>query len=74
MTHVSLYHECCQIKLTKIKFAAYCGNLLFCFFFTILKSVLPWVLKVKSTENWQILLFYQNDSKIGKNDLHIFKI
>lgn len=31
MTHVSLYQECCQIKLTKIKFAANCGNLLFCF-------------------------------------------
>lgn len=69
MTHVSLYQECCQIKLTKIKFAANCSVL-----FTILKSILPWVLKVKSTENLPILLFYQNDSKIGKNDLHIFKI
>lgn len=73
MTHVSLYQECCQIKLTKIKFAANCGNLLFCFVH-YLEINLPWVLKVKSTENLPILLFYQNDSKIGKNDLHIFKI
>lgn len=73
MTHVSLYQECCQIKLTKIKFAANC--VIYCsVLFTILKSILPWVLKVKSTENLPILLFYQNDSKIGKNDLHIFKI
>lgn len=73
MTHVSLYQECCQIKLTKIKFAANCGNLLFCFvhYFEINFTLGT---QSKKHRKFAILLFYQNYSKIGKNDLHIFKI